>query len=183
MNRSLAMTVNALGLYAVALVLIVAFAAQLWLKELPCPLCLLQRIQFAVLAIGPILNIRFGPRPSHYAVSLLAAIAGAAFAMRQILLHIMPGDPGYGSALFGYHYYTWAFIGFAVAIVLIALVLLLDGQFKDDATPIAPGAFARTAVWLVIGLTALNVVSTLLECGFAACPDNPVEYELLKRGR
>jgi len=25
------------------------------------------------------------------------------------------------------------------------------------------------------------VVSTLLECGFAACPDNPVAYELLKR--
>jgi disulfide bond formation protein DsbB len=181
MNRSRAMTVNALGLYAVALVLAVAFAAQLWLKELPCPLCLLQRIQFAVLAIGPILNIRFGPHPSHYAVSLLAAVAGAAFAMRQILLHIMPGDPGYGSALFGYHYYTWAFIGFAVAIVLIALVLLLDGQFKDAGAPVEAGAFARTAVWLVIALTALNVVSTLMECGFAACPDNPVEYELLKR--
>ena len=34
-------------------------------------------------------------------------------AMRQILLHIMPGDPGYGSALLGYHYYCWAFIGIA----------------------------------------------------------------------
>ena len=183
MNRSRAMTLNALGLYGVALVLAVAFAAQLWLEELPCPLCLLQRIQFAVLAIGPILNIRFGPRPSHYAVSLLAAVAGAAFAMRQILLHIMPGDPGYGSALFGYHYYTWAFIGFAAAIVLIALVLVFDHQFEADSKPIEVGAFARTAVWLVIALTALNVISTLMECGFAACPDNPVEYELLKRSR
>ena len=44
--------------------------------------------------------------------------------------------------------------------------------------PVA-GAFATTAVWLVIGLTALNVVSTLLECGFGACADNPVVYELL----
>jgi disulfide bond formation protein DsbB len=181
MSRSLAVTVNALGLYAVALVLAAAFAAQLWLNELPCPLCLLQRIQFAMLAIGPILNIRFGPRPSHYAVSLLTAAAGAAFAMRQVLLHIMPGDPGYGSALFGYHYYTWAFIGFAVAIVLIALVLVFDRQFEADSQPVEVGAFARVAVWLVIGLTALNVISTLLECGLAACPDNPVEYELLKR--
>lgn len=183
MNRSLAVTINALGLYAVALVLAVAFGAQLWLGELPCPLCLLQRIQFAMLAIGPILNVRFGPRPSHYAVSLLTAAAGAGFAMRQILLHIMPGDPGYGSALLGYHYYTWAFIGFAAAIVLIGAMLLFDRQFKEDDTPIEAGAFARTAVWLVIALTALNVVSTLLECGFAACPDNPVEYELFKRGR
>src|SRR5215467_2194277 len=99
MTRSIAVTLNALGLYAVALVLATAFAAQLYLGELPCPLCLLQRIEFAMLAIGPMLNVRFGPRPSHYAVSLLVAIAGAVVAMRQILLHIMPGDPGYGSAL------------------------------------------------------------------------------------
>src|SRR5436190_17042819 len=107
MTRSLAMTLNALGLYGIALVLLVAFGAQLLLHELPCPLCLLQRNQFAMLAIGPILNIRFGPRPSHYGLTLLTAAAGAGFAMRQMLLHIMPGDPGYGSALLGYHYYTW----------------------------------------------------------------------------
>jgi disulfide bond formation protein DsbB len=181
MSRSTALTLNALGLYAVALVLLVAFSAQLVLHELPCPLCLLQRILFALIAVGPMLNVRFGPRPSHYALSLLAAAVGAAVSSRQILLHIMPGDPGYGSALIGFHYYTWAFIGFAAAIVLIAVMLLFDGQFEgDEALPIEPGAFARAAAWLVIGLTALNVVATLLECGFAACPDNPVVYELLR---
>src|SRR5438552_13346145 len=180
MTRSRAMTLNALGLYGVALVLLVAFAAQLLLHELPCPLCLLQRIQFAMLAVGPILNIRFGARPSHYAVSLLTAVAGAAFAARQMLLHVMPGDSGYGSALLGYHYYTWAFIGFAVAIIALAAMLLFDEQFRDDGKPQPAGAFARAAVWLVIALIALNVVSTLLECGFDACPDNPA-YELLKR--
>jgi disulfide bond formation protein DsbB len=180
MTRSLAITFNALGLYAIALVLLVAFAGQLLLHELPCPLCLLQRIQFALLAVGPILNIRFGLRPSHYAVSLLTAVAGAAFATRQILLHVMPGDPGYGSALLGYHYYTWAFIGFAVAIVAVAAMLLFDGQFKEGTKPEPMRTFARAAVLLVLALTALNVVSTLLECGFAACPDNPLVYELLK---
>src|SRR5260370_42174339 len=79
MTRSFAVTLNELSLYAVALVLAAAFAAQLLLHELPCPLCLLQRIQFAVLAIGPIMNIRWGPRPSHYALSLLAAAVGMAF--------------------------------------------------------------------------------------------------------
>src|SRR5258708_14089397 len=92
MTRSYAVTLNALSLYAVALVMAAAFAAQLLLHELPCPLCLLQRIQFAALAIGPILNIRWGPRPSHYALSLFAAAAGAAFSTRHGLLHIMPGD-------------------------------------------------------------------------------------------
>ncbi|MDB5607669.1 MAG: hypothetical protein JWP25_4569 [Bradyrhizobium sp.] len=184
MTRAVAVTLNALSLYAVALVLAAAFAAQLLLHELPCPLCLLQRIQFAVLAIGPILNVRWGPRPSHYALSLLAAVVGMAFSTRQVFLHIMPGDAGFGTALFGYHYYTWALIGFAAAIVLLAIVLLFDRQFEGDGAtqPVAPGAFAMTAVWLVIGLTALNVVSTLLECGFGACAEDPVVYGLLKRG-
>ncbi len=184
MTRSLAITLNALSLYGVALILAAAFAAQLLLHELPCPLCLLQRIQFAVLAIGPIMNVRFGPRPSHYALSLLAAAAGAAFSTRQILLHILPGDAGYGTALFGYHYYTLALIGFAVAIVLLACILLFDRQFEADGAtrPVASGAFADMAAWLVIGLTALNVMSTLLECGFSACAENPVVYQLLKGG-
>jgi disulfide bond formation protein DsbB len=184
MTRALAVTLNALSLYAVALVLAAAFAAQLLLHELPCPLCLLQRIQFAVLAIGPILNVRWGPRPSHYALSLLAAAVGMAFSTRQILLHIMPGDAGFGTALFGYHYYTLALIGFAAAIVLLATVLLFDRQFEpDQKTPqVAPGAFAKIAVWLVIGMTALNVVSTLLECGFGACAEDPIVYELLRHG-
>jgi disulfide bond formation protein DsbB len=182
MTRAFAVTLNAVSLYALALVLAAAFAAQLLLHELPCPLCLLQRIQFAALAIGPILNIRWGPRPSHYALSLLAAAVGAAFSTRQILLHILPGDAGYGTALFGYHYYTLALIGFAAAIILLAIILLFDRQFEDGATPPVAGAFARAAVWLVIGLTALNVISTLLECGFGACAENPVVYELLKGG-
>jgi disulfide bond formation protein DsbB len=183
MTRPFAIALNALGLYAIAAVLAAAFAAQLLLHELPCPLCLLQRIQFAALAVGPILNVRHGPRPSHYALSLLAAIAGAAFAARQVLLHIMPGDPGYGSALLGFHYYTWALIGFSVAIVAIAALLVFDSQFKsgDTTPPAKAGAWAQAAVWLVIALTTANVISTLVECGVGACADNPVDYELLKR--
>jgi hypothetical protein len=90
--------------------------------------------------------------------------------------------PGYGSALLGYHYYTWAFIGFAVAIALTAIALLFDRQFTqtDLGKPATAGFLARAAVWLVIALVALNVVSTVLECGLAACPDNPVSYQLLK---
>src|SRR6202049_1588009 len=159
MTRAFAVTLNALSLYAVALVLAAAFAAQWLLHELPCPLCLLQRIQFAVLAIGPIMNVRWGPRPTHYALSLLAAAAGAAFSTRQVLLHIMPRDAGYGTALLGYHYYTLALIGFAAAIVLLAAILLFARQFEHDdpAKHVAPGAFATTAVWLGVGLAGAKL--------------------------
>jgi disulfide bond formation protein DsbB len=184
-TRSSAITLNAIGLYAIALVLAAAFAAQLWLHELPCPLCLLQRIQFAMLAVGPMLNVRYGPRPSHYGISLLAAVLGATVSARQIFLHILPGDPGYGSAILGYHYYTWAFVGFAAAIVLIAIMLLCDRSFEraDETVSMPAGIFVRGAVWLVIALTALNLLSTVLECGFQACADDPTFYELLKGWR
>jgi len=69
-----------------------------------------------------------------------------------------------------------------VAIVAIAAVLLFDSQFQNGVVPEPASVVARTAVWLVLALTApaRNVISTLLECGFAACPDNPLVYELLK---
>jgi disulfide bond formation protein DsbB len=181
MTASRAIALNVLSLYALAALLAGAFAAQLLLGELPCPLCLLQRVMFALLAVGPILNLRFGLRPSHYAMSLLTALAGAAVSTRQVLLHIMPGDPGYGTALLGYHDYTWALIGFIAAIVLLSLMLLADRQFSDSRHPVAPGLPARGAVWLVIILTLANVGSTLLECGLKACADDPVVYELLKQ--
>ena len=72
----LALVLNALGLYAIAGILLAAFVMQIVLQELPCPLCLLQRVAFVALAVGPILNLRFGPRPSHYALSLIAAVMG-----------------------------------------------------------------------------------------------------------
>jgi disulfide bond formation protein DsbB len=98
LTRARAVALNVLSLYGMALILAGAFAAQLLLHELPCPLCLLQRVIFALLAVGPILNIRFGPRTSHYALSMLAAVMGAVVSGRQILLHILPGDAGYGTA-------------------------------------------------------------------------------------
>jgi disulfide bond formation protein DsbB len=182
LTSRLAVAVNALGLYAIALILLLAFAFQFLFRELPCPLCLLQRVAFAALAVGPILNVRYGPRPSHYALSLLAAIAGAGVAMRQVLLHIAPGDAGYGSAVLGYHFYTWAFIFFAAAAGLIAVVMLFDEQFEGSADAPASGIFVKGAVWLVIGVTAANALAVFAECGSQVCPDNPVSYQLLRLG-
>lgn len=175
-----AILMNVLALYAIAGVLAAAFALQFALGELPCPLCLLQRALFCALAAGPILNLRHGPRASHYALTILAALIGAAVSARQMLLHILPHDPGYGSAVLGYHYYTWAFLLFVVAILLATLMLLFDRQFEDDGDAPRRGLAARIAVWLVIALVAANVFSTFAICGYDACPDNPMRYELLQ---
>jgi disulfide bond formation protein DsbB len=177
MTPANAMKLNAVALYAISAVLLVAFYFQIVLGELPCPLCLLQRVAFTALAVGPILTLRHGPRPGHYGLIILAAMLGAAIASRQVLLHIMPGDAGYGSALLGYHFYTWALLGFVAAIAASAAMLLLQSQFEGDAP--RPRPFETAAVWLIFAVTLANAASALLECGFAWCPDTPVHYELL----
>lgn len=179
MTPRLAITLNALALYVISAVLLVAFYWQIAFDELPCPLCLLQRVAFTALAVGPILTLRHGPRAGNYGLVIIAALVGAAIAARQILLHIMPGDAGYGSALLGYHFYTWAFLGFATAILAAAVMLTFPTQFAPQTRAPARGLFENMAVWLIIAVTALNAASALLECGFSGCPANPVRYELL----
>jgi disulfide bond formation protein DsbB len=178
MSPRFAVRLNALALYAIGLVLLAAFYFQITLSEIPCPLCLLQRAAFTALAVGPVLTLRLGPRPSHYGITVLAALLGAGIAARQVLLHIAPGDPGYGSALFGYHFYTWAFLCFAAAILASAVVFLADAQFVGPREVPRLGLFETGAIWLVLALTVLNAAGALLECGFSACPANPVHYQL-----
>jgi len=181
MNARAAIHLNAIGLYAVALVLLLGFFYQLIRHELPCPLCLLQRVAFAALAVGPILNIRRGPRPSHYGMSLLAALVGVMVAVRQVMLHILPGNPGFGSAVLGLHYYTWSALIFIFAMVLIGLVLQFDRQFEPEPAALPKPGFARVAVWLVIAVVAADIIATFLECGLTLCAEDPVRYELLQR--
>lgn len=180
MSPRLAVTFNALALYAIAGTLGFAFYWQLVYHELPCPLCLLQRVALTALAVGPILTIRHGPKPQHYGMVVVAAVIGAVVAARQILLHIQPGDPGFGSPLWGLHFYTWAFLAFAAAVLAAGVMLTFGKQFEPPAPPNGHSLFEALSVWLVIALTALNAASVLLECGLASCPANPVHYELLR---
>lgn len=170
---------NALGLIAIDLVLVAAFADQLWLGDLPSPLAILQRACFIAAGFGLALNLIFGPKPSHYGVLILGASAGAAIAMRQVLLHIVPGTGSFGNPMFGMHLYSWAFMIFAVMIAGAALLLLHDRQFgrPEPWSPRLRGlplvAFAGFAV-----ITLAEFVSTLLICGLGFCPDNPTQYLL-----
>jgi disulfide bond formation protein DsbB len=184
-NARLAATLTALNvvaLYAVLAVLALAFYFQFSRNELPCPLCLLQRIAFTMIAAGLVFNLKFGPRARGYGLILLGAGFGFATAVRQVLLHIAPGDPGYGSPVLGLHYYTWAAIIFAVAILATAVMLLFDRPLKTDDAPRRLGLAATVAIWLALAVTVAEAGSALIECGFGECPDNPVAYKLLPDG-
>lgn len=184
MSNSLATRINILGLLIISGVLLGAYYVQFGKGEFPCPLCLLQRLAMLGVAFGAMLNIRYGLRPAHYGVSLLSAVFGACVSVRQILLHIVPGDQGYGSAVFGLHLYTWAFIVFSVTVLLISIMMLFDKQFEknEGSEPKSRKTPLITAVFFLVVLIAIsNVITTFLECGLAQCPDNPVSYIELRK--
>ncbi|GGF86543.1 hypothetical protein GCM10007301_53010 [Azorhizobium oxalatiphilum] len=189
LNAPTARLLNALGLLAVSLVLIVAFVDQIAFGDIPCPLCILQRAGFAGASLGLALNVKFGPRPSHYAVVILSAFLGACISSRQILLHIVPGTGTYGDALMGLHFYTWAFIVYLAIILGSAAMLLFDGQFvrEEEADAPASGSATSTAATFSLAMVALaallalaNGTSTVLECAGGLCPDDPTGYLLLQ---
>jgi disulfide bond formation protein DsbB len=167
---------NLLALTGLCVVLLLAFIWQLAFNDLPCPLCLLQRVAFVLAGIGLLLNIRFGPSPLHYGIVILSALGGAAAAGRQVLSHIAPGDPGYGPPFLGLHFYTWAFILFVALIAYSGLMIMLKQRSSDPTTPYRVTRPAAAVMWLFFLLVLANMLSTLLECGFGACPDNPVNY-------
>lgn len=171
-------SLNGLALTVITAVLAGAFVEQIVLGELPCPLCLLQRAGLIVAGLGFLLNLRFGIQPLHYGVALLGSLVGAAGSMRQILLHIAPGDPGFSGAFFGLHMYTWSFVSFVCLMLGIGVLLLLNPSEVDQRLPLRGriSAFVMLAFTTII---AANVVSTLLECGLTQCPDNPVSYQWL----
>lgn len=182
MSPDFSVRLNALGLLAISGVLAFALADQIVYGDLPCPLCILQRAGFVAAGFGLALNLRFGPRPSHYAIMILGAVAGGVIALRQVALHVVPGSGSYGSAFLGLHFYTWAFVLFCLIVVGSAMMLLFDRQFRDaEKSSTALSGLALAVFGLFALLTFGNGVSTLLECAGGLCPDDPTGYLLLQK--
>lgn len=173
---------NAIDALGLSLLLIIAFFLQIALHELPCPLCILQRIGILGIAFGFLLNVQFKIHPGHYTLSLLAALLTAAISVRQIFLHVLPGDPGYGSPLLGLHLYTWVFLLCVAVIIYIAIILSISPQYtnKGAKQPKEKSfhVLKQLAFITVFLLTVLNAISIYLECGFKPCPDDPVKYQV-----
>ena len=173
-----------LNVWVLVLLLAAAFAVQLIVGELPCPLCVVQRVALMLVALGP-LHILLRARHDALTVrdaavgngiAILAALLGVIASGRQTLLHILPGDAGFGSPVLGFHLYTWCLIAFACQIAASAVMLLATAWLDDKpldwhATGITTLAFAVVVV--------ANLLSVAAEAGFNwDLPADPVRYLL-----
>lgn len=171
---------NAVAALVMFSVVMGAYQVQFLNSEIPCPLCLLIRVAMIAAGFGLALNALWGPRAVHYGIALLGCVLGAAISLRQVSLHVVPGTGSYGSAVLGFHLYTWAFIVFSTMILAIGSVLTFSRQFGPRRAPtpriVRPIALFATGVGFLLSLT--NVITTTAECGAGVCPDDPTSYQI-----
>lgn len=165
---------NLLGLLVICIILGTALADQLLRHDLPCPLCLLQRIAYVAIGICMMMNLYLSIRPAHYGLMILATLFGLGVAVRQLTLHLDPGDPGYGFPVLGHYLYTWSAIGFIIILILIAVALLLDRGVNIEYKIQHQGCKIIVAIFLLLIL--VNGISTFMECGPYTCPADPTAY-------
>lgn len=180
MSQRIFISLNALGLLGLSGALGFALADQIIFHDLPCPLCLLQRMAMFAVGVGLVLNIAVEHNARHYGIMIIAAVLGMFMSIRQILLHIVPGTGAFGDPFLGLHFYTWAFILFVGVIFGASLMLIFMPQTETRARLAIP-ALGTLAIGLFFTLSLANVVSTTLECGAGPCADDPTSYELLDR--
>tara|TARA_B110000285_G_C15062350_1_gene583089 strand:+ start:717 stop:1238 length:522 start_codon:yes stop_codon:yes gene_type:complete len=165
--------INSTCILIVCSVLIGAFYFQFGLNEDPCPLCLLQRMGMIGVIFGLALNSYFGFDSKHFAVVIISALVGLTFSTRHVLLHILPGDPGYGSPIFEYHLYTWGVFIFIASILGSALFLFYIDSFKRGSTH-AILNYEKYAVYLAAVIILINIIATIFECQLGpCCEDGP----------
>lgn len=175
-----------LGMLAVvAAILTAAMVMQYAFGELPCPLCLLQRVALFGVAFAVILALREDDTARVTGLGLVFSIFLLIVSVRQTLLDIYP-RPGHeyiGSAVLGLHMPVWSVL---IALALIAaytlkLVVFGDAQRAHLTAypPLRPVASALSIY--VIVLCAINLGSVVVQCGLDQCHTNG--YRLLEKLR
>ena len=168
-------------LAGLAVILTVAMVLQYAGGEIPCPLCLLQRVAMFGICFGIIRHVRSGYDARNIGVGLVWALYLLLISVRQVLLNIVarPGHAYPGGAVLGLHMPLWSVvIAFAVLLAFAATLAMFDGD-RLNAIPPSPvlTRIGAVAGLYVIALCLINLVSAILQCGLGAC--HTTGYQLL----
>ena len=149
--------------------------------EIPCPLCLLQRVAMFGVCFGIVHHFRRGYDARNIGVALVSALMLLVVSVRQVLINIVarPGHAYPGSAVLGLHMPVWSvIIALAVLAALATTVTIFDSTSSTASRP-SPilGWFGNAIGFYVIALCGINLVSVVLQCGLGAC--HTTGYSLL----
>jgi disulfide bond formation protein DsbB len=170
-------------LAVLAAILTAAMVMQYGYGELPCPLCLLQRVAMLGVCFGLVQNFRTGFSDRNLGFSLLFSVFLLVVSVRQTLLDIYP-RPGHayvGSAVLGLHMPVWSIVIATALITSIALKLCLIGGEDRSMGPDRRSPVGRIATILglyVIFIALINFGSVVVQCGLSQC--HTTDYALLE---
>ncbi|CAN5711327.1 disulfide bond formation protein B [soil metagenome] len=161
-----------LMLAVLAAILTMAMVMQYALGEIPCPLCLLERVAMFGCCFGLIRQLRDGRSERGAGIGQIFALL-LVISVRQTLLDLFP-RPGHayiGSAVLGLHMEVWSVV-VAVALLLgFAIRLALFGAPR--IAPASEGTAMQRCVrglqFYVVLLCAINFLSVVLQCGLGQC--------------
>src|SRR5689334_19360618 len=151
--------------------------------ELPCPLCLLQRVALFGFCFGTMLSFRWGFSWRNSGISLLFSVLLLVVSVRQTLLDIYP-RPGHeyiGSAVLGLHMPVWSILIALALITAFALKLCVIGTEEGTRPPERTSLFGRLSTVLslyVIAIALVNFGSVVVQCGLSEC--HTTGYALLE---
>ncbi|MEV0523165.1 disulfide bond formation protein B [Streptomyces sp. NPDC050439] len=155
--------------------------------DYPCPLCMVQRMFMLLAALGAAYIVRRGMTGTitgrdymtGWGLALVAVMCGAFTSWRQTMLHILPGDKGYGSPVLGLHMYVWAWILFMASVVAIGVVMSFAHTTAATTVPVSGvhGMAGRVVLGFLALVIAVNLVAVFLLEGFHwFLPDDPNRY-------
>jgi disulfide bond formation protein DsbB len=174
-----------LVMFVIAGILTAAMTMQYARGELPCPLCLLERVALFGVCFGIMQNFRHGFSYQNTGYSLLFAIFLLIVSVRQTLLDIYP-RPGHeyiGSAIFGVHMPVWSIIIALMILIAYAIKLAVLGgdEYLNEARvedyPLVRKLADALSAYVIL-LCLINLVSVVLQCGLGEC--HTFGYALLK---
>lgn len=154
-------------------ILTAAMVMQYAFADIPCPLCLLQRVAMFGCCFGLLHQLRTHKSERGGGIALLFALLLLVIAVRQTLLDLFP-RPGHayiGSAVFGVHMEVWSVVIAVSVLLALALRLTLLGAPRlpphAERPPLARAV--RLLEFYVVLICAINVVSVVLQCGLSEC--------------
>jgi disulfide bond formation protein DsbB len=160
-------------LAVLAAILTAAMVMQYALGEIPCPLCLLQRVAMFGCCFGLIRQLHAGGSERGTGIALIFAVLLLVISVRQTLLDIYPrsGHDYVGSAIFGLHLPVWSvLVAVALLLGLAARLALFGGSHSTTTNEGAlPRVLVRPLVIYVVVICAINFVSVVAQCGLGQC--------------
>jgi disulfide bond formation protein DsbB len=163
------LVLNALMILVICGILLGAFDLQIFHGEQPCPFCLLQRLAMIGVATGALMNLRFGIRSNHYAVSLLSLLFGASVALWMTAMHVSPAFPAASSPIMGLHLYVWSLLIFGACLFTIAIMMLLYDKKSEEIILKKNGLLFTVPFAILFFTTVGSVIATFVQCRFGGC--------------